>query len=517
MKSNYKLPRILALTILSFYPLSLFAEPEQIMGSFNSDFSGITFDGNSSGLLKDFNIDQGRLERVLGAMHSYQSERGEALGIEITNDFYKPFSLKARPDLGPREFAISPGIFAELEETYGLSNDTGVLELENDITRNFGGKGVHTTEVEKLWGKMDDVLQTIDPAPNSASPIKIATIESNLCPESNGHCSDGSVTYDVPLLTHSIESNSASAAVLSECKSSRTAFRDLYRKSGPGIATTSPIWRAAAEFDTNCLATVAQQDPKLESFAVIKMASETDPYCGAFRIGPRQFATAMHCFLKGGKIDKSKANHSSIYLFGSPASPIAFSISPSSIENFNRFYRNGVNKIPAFRDLVVLESAVVDQRTDNDFTDIVSEAVIGKRAILPGYFVYHSERRSKPNYWPAGIRSTKVMGNDYCRIYDAAVVGSGAGCLIHRCQAIKGYSGSPLLQETADGKLALVGIHVTGAQNTGKHCPAEFKVDKVSGGTGDDPLTLHANIATLVSTELLINSGWKPGEYNDIQ
>ncbi len=111
---NYKLCCLLVINILISHPSTLLAQDEQIKSSFSSDFSSITLDGNSVEVLRESGVDQDQLERILEVVQSYQLQRDEALGIEILTNFNSVAKLAARPDLGPREIAISPGVLMEL-------------------------------------------------------------------------------------------------------------------------------------------------------------------------------------------------------------------------------------------------------------------------------------------------------------------------------------------------------------------------------------------------------------------
>lgn len=524
MKSKHTLLSLIAFSILTYHPSFVLAQNAQITGSFDSNFSNFTLDASSVKALRDSGVQKHQLGKIFGDIQTYQKQRGEALGLEILTNFNSDATILPRPGLGPYDITVSTGTLMELDRVYNRSNFTS-KDLTFRLEKYFSGRGVHAKAVESLSFELGDDHQTINPIDGSVSSKELTNIRSNLCPEKNGKCQLGSAYFDGIELVSAIEDNMNNSESLSTCSAAMTNFRKLYRTRGShtdvaDIEDNPAIWAAAAKFETDCLEVATRpMIPRLANFSIIKQNAAIAPYCGAFRIGPQQFVSAMHCFLnKRGKIDLRKTENSSIYLLGSPKIPIKFSIAVSSTQQFKRRYPDGIrneNEIPAIRDFVVLESASFDERTESEFRNIVSAPVIGQNAFLPGYFQYHSDRRSKPNDWPAGIRLTKSIGTSYCRLYDLAETRSGAGCLIHRCQAIAGYSGSPLLQETATGKLTLVGVHVRGARNFEEHCPATFTMEKASGGAGSAPITSFANIATMISTKLLKDSGWRPGDINE--
>ena len=531
MKINYRLCCLLTASILTSYSSGLVAQPEQITGTFSADFSRVILGKKSLQILKTYDLDQNQLKIIVGEVQSYQEQYGEVLGIEIVAKPNRAPTLIARPDLGPLKFSISKNSLMELEQVYGLSTNFDGPSLTASLAKELAGQGAHSKAVEDILPGSREILNTVNPLDGSVTFTDIEKLLENLCSTASGSCNIGNVVVDVTELPRLVTGKQSSSYEdqsdykdLSRCKASRDAFQKIYktkksRSNVVKIAVNPKIWLAAAEYDSNCLEAVTNPNSRLEHFAIIKQPTDTDPWCGAFRIGPRQFVSAMHCFLNNrGKVDLEKSNQFSIYLLSKPDNPITFSISAASIQNFKERYPNGVkdpSRLPAIRDFVVLDSALIDNRTDNDFRNIVSKPVIGRNAYLPGYFHYHSERRSKPNDWTAGLRFTKDSGSSYCRLYDVVELPEGPGCLIHRCQAIAGYSGSPLMQETSDGKLTLVGVHVRGAGNFGKHCPGVFSMDKGSGGSGKTPITNFANIATMVSIKLLKQSGWKLGTNND--
>lgn len=257
----------------------------------------------------------------------------------------------------------------------------------------------------------------------------------------------------------------------------------------PGIQQDSNL-PTPAEFDKACFATLFppdlpdrlpnwldQNDPS-QAIGALTIAAADDPqgpFCIALLLSPRVILTARHCFftgdgqrilsharLRAGQVAFTRA--SSPYkrvrvLAESPFTPAEetdFSLRPVSPQTERKF------NLP--EDFIVL-------RLEEDVGPVpslhIATSTANRRAFLAGPLNVVSVDPSATV--PAAVRGLRWDTNASCRTLAQANT-----CARHTCQALKGFSGSPLFVERQVGEpkgLVFAGLHVAPANN-GSGCEA---------------------------------------------
>ncbi|HCE4575637.1 hypothetical protein ACEWAS_05770 [Vibrio parahaemolyticus] len=471
-------------------------------------------DQNSKRLLVESGVPREKLDIIANSIQSYQLQRKESLGIQISTDFNRTPVFQSNSQIGGNVLSISPSTVAELADKYGLSSPHDAQIIESDIEKALFGFGFHSTEIERFRRLSETIFRTVNPLVRDVKQGDIKIINS-LCPTDERICYVGKAVVNTEQLYVAVQSPDENALTdeLNDCRTDQLLFDGLHtglgsHNSPQEVPVDAAIWEAGKQFDKSCLEKVQV----IEKLAVIKREDyPNDPVCGAYRVGPTQFVSALHCFQTDGRIDQMKVMKSSIFMTDNPTRPVSFTIANETLLKFNREYRGRVKAdMPAHRDLAILDTEVFDDIGYERFENVIAEPIVGEKVVIPGYFSYHKDRKTNPSAWVEGIRTTRSIGDGYCLIYDRSFSRSNTGCLIHRCQAIGGYSGSPVLQEQPDGTQALVGVHVRVGGDYNKHCPQGFEIQQTINPNNNSgkPLSLFGNIAVTTTENLLIASGW---------
>ena len=248
----------------------------------------------------------------------------------------------------------------------------------------------------------------------------------------------------------------------------------------------------AAQFDRSCLIKPEAIPPSILSrLAVLRLPGIERPFCTAYQIGPQTFLTARHCFhdrLSGIPV-RDRREKAQLFLYRDPGTPIDF-IDPTAAEiGTTNLARGSLREIPSQDDYLVLTTEI---RFESIVPLELGEPVPGARLVVPGMFLFAdpSNRMTDKTTWSQDIRATKDPDGGACKLIDMSVPPDGKQCLVHFCQALPGFSGSPVLQYNPDGSLGLIGVHVRAAGLESHHCPGKFFIG------GDSPAVVGGNLAS---------------------
>ena len=431
--------------------------------------------------------------------------------------------LVPRADLRPNELAVSSEQLALI-----LAN----LETQRDFADTPALRQEILESLTGTWDSPDDVdfagfiqrgrigaEQTVDPIESPSQAQELEQLAPLVCSDGNQptSCNSETTSFSVSEFAQAVKANTGAPDALSSCAEARTKFRQTI-ETDRNVIRGRVGWRnqpdalnAASLFDSECLDDATLIDKEvLRNFAVIRMPHSIAPFCGAYRISPDQFLTAMHCFQKkDGRIARDRLRDAQLFLFDQPTTAIGIRQDKlPAIEDRSRIH--GVRRqIPAIHDFIVLT-------TDNSSLPFRPVAIgpnrIGAEAILLGYFHYLPNKIDSASNWVKAIRKTKKLGAGYCRLNDISVDLHGGACISHSCQAIGGFSGSPVLQRDTGGKLVLVGVHVAKAESLEHHCGKDFSIGKLARRPPFQPIKDFSNIAAHISSELLSAAGWLEGD-----
>lgn len=235
---------------------------------------------------------------------------------------------------------------------------------------------------------------------------------------------------------------------------------------------------AIRAFDQSCLSPASTLPPEiLDRLAVLRLPGVERPFCTAFQTGPDTFLTARHCFhdrVSGYPLRRFMET-AQLFHFRRPGTPIEF-VNPTAAEIGTTNMQTGHKReIPAQEDFLILKAEV---RDDSVSKIELGEPVLGSRLIVPGIFLF-ADTRDRANDkagWAQDIRTSREPEGGECRLLDASLATDGKQCLVHYCQALPGFSGSPVMQYSDDGSLALIGVHVRAAGNEDHHCRGPFAI-----------------------------------------
>ncbi len=264
-----------------------------------------------------------------------------------------------------------------------------------------------------------------------------------------------------------------------ECSQAQTSFRTSVEqvsnfRSSTAVASREALIGATRNFDTQCLGAVDRIPQDLKGRIAAILTEDAVAACMAVRIRDNQFLTARHCFFSGDGRDRSP-------LLNFDTARIAILQAPIetfSIQSVEFPIAPDVVQFKTFEDIIIVNADIPEQQRNYSTIKIVSPRP-GARILLPGIFFGHDIERLIPesifspelarSRWDKTLRVTKgTDGSDtYCRVFDWSVLKQGFGaCLIHGCQSVGGFSGSPIFIRDDDGESwNLAGVQVADANN----------------------------------------------------
>jgi hypothetical protein len=426
-------------------------------------------------------------------------------------------TLRPAPDLRPGDFVADPTLLDRMKDL--LARPDVRIEIEGpalDISDVLQGQGANS---RSLLGIGADTQKTTDPVGGQPAQVQIDNI-ARLC--ANGGCNSGGLAVDPNEYRIAKTSDDSAPVDLQACDKAREEYRKSIERNGRAQTAGAdlsfiPGGKAiAAEFDRSCLTRATGiPDKVLERFAVLRLPSDPYPFCGAYRIGSTQFITSMHCFQDSdGSPFEARIQGVQIFTYLKPTTAIAVDAQRRPRIEDRSSLQVAYRRQPAMRDYVVLTTLPFDNASATDFPDVLGVPRLGAPALLPGYFLYHEASPSLTgftNTWADGVRATNKAGDAYCRVYDGASASAGGGCLIHRCQSMPLFSGSPILQAGSDRSYRIIGVHSGGAAQPEQHCPKQFSAGRAAGDA-TRPIVNDGSFAALVEEKMLLAAGWLRGE-----
>lgn len=542
--------RILLAMALSaaFYFLapSGWSQESGVVISFETGEPETNLDADQLRELGELGLSNDDLFGIAEIARDYQSLRDEGLGVELNIAGGDVPSLIVQPALRADQVSIS----ADLLAVYGDQNSEGLSEEErtrlfesyrNGLMESLEGNGAFENAAQ-INPRRTGTEQTVDPLDPGLTPAERERLQA-FCREYPDQCVEPEIEIEAPDLPQAggfgetvasffIGDTSTSVVslvvkpeelkifkvnlapimdwlrqvtepseALQACSVARGEFNRIVEKHKPVFEKLDTSWtkisgavNAAKAFDEACLSGPDElPDYVTERLAVIKLGNDPLPHCTAFQISPSHFLTAKHCFhnQETGQPAWETLDGSLLYRFAEPGTAIEIEpVRKSQIPKTSA----GV-ELRSFRDFIVLKSkTAIGSSTPPE----LPPAIIGNEVLIPGYFHFArtTNRGLTQSSWRDSIRSTKSIGGGYCRIFDVSARG-GTGCLVHLCQAIPGFSGSPVLQSSAPNTYSVVGVNVRADGNRRYNCPTPFLI-------GDDrPIVDHGNLAALVSETLI--------------
>ena len=509
---------IFALPFL-FSSTTSFAQLGEIQAQYDIQQGAFRLEASELGKHQPLSISQTEMNNVLEGVRKFQLNNNEKLGVELRVDINNRLVLNSRPDLPSNEIRIRGSDVESVFDALRIGKDR-VLTATTDqvLTSVYGENGAHYLNSLKSNLNPNWIFQTIDPIPELSVPA-IELLESDLCSTDPQSCTAISANFNTPALGNAARINQQYPA-LQLCRDARSAFqRDVEQK----IDYKNPQkWRSIANatlrsdaFDQACLARPLVNSSIMENFAIIRRPGSIVPICSAYSIDSTNFVTAKHCFYNADGQPQSDIDirKTEIYLFNAPEAVIKIDSNYSpSLKNYE--HTDPIRReIPVREDMIVLKAAPENLPPFSIVGPVWTDVTIGEPVEIYGYYAFHGTPLQTPGDWTKYIRKTKVIGEDYCRISDFASQGSEGNCLVHQCQALIGFSGSPVMQKSA-GMSSLVGVHVREVRNPEHHCGNSFTVASYvnSIGSGEElyePLFNNANMASHVTQASLAQAGWK--------
>ncbi|MEO1662110.1 MAG: trypsin-like serine protease [Pseudomonadota bacterium] len=440
----------------------------------------------------------------------YQIDRNEAFGVELSIAPNGEPVLRPDFELGANEISISEEV---LERYRGgvvggvRGDDSTPASVEDEITIDLGrslqDEGAYDASGEYLRPRKGQ-QQTVNPIDTGISTDdelkveKLCNEDPNVClPRIDGDPGAAGILVMPDLIMEAINASKIVTAAETSCVEAQALFRSEVEFDGSNGEDFND-WRnepqaeiLAKNFDDVCLDKAASIDARiLDRLAVLKMPNVETPFCTAFRTGPATFLTARHCFhdRQRGKAMNDRMKQARVFMYRAP--DVAIEI--EEVRNSSGFDTSGqTNKeIKSINDFITLKAKAPDPSVSNL---AISAPVIGAELVIPGHYIFADRRGVSvgPTTWQSEIRTSRRLAGGYCRIYDYSESTSGGACLIHRCQVMPGFSGSPMIQIDDQNEMSLVGVHVRGEGFLGHHCPSQFAIGSLN------PVSRRGNIGVL--------------------
>jgi len=243
-------------------------------------------------------------------------------------------------------------------------------------------------------------------------------------------------------------------------------------------AETLRRYRAtAADYDAKCLTRLAELTAEAAGKDITRLTAvlffKGVPFCGALRLSDQTFATARHCFYDK---DRGFARHF-LDPSGAPApANTMLRLVADPLRNYQVLEEIPLTELPAFG-----SSGRILHREDYTFLRVepialpmpaVSAQPVrdGEPLVVLGYYHFHQPQlvlssaklppADEPKLdWIDGMRWSNAP---LCRL-----IARRNDCIFHGCQAISGYSGTPVFVRNSDPGIRIAGLHVAGARTEG--------------------------------------------------
>lgn len=323
----------------------------------------------------------------------------------------------------------------------------------------------HLIEIGKKTGgllRLQDTMQSVPPGwlPPTSDLPRTAVAEAN----SNGW--SGPVVSTTPCAI-------AQKKFQSGAETSLQTDRALEGRVGND---RSDFVAAAEEFDRACLASLPSMpgasDPPLGQLAVL-LDNRKSAVCMALHLWDDQFISARHCFFNAGDVIPQMKSASIQMLDHSDPNPVAVKLDPVASQP----YPAPTAKIPSGQDIILFRApalaAVVKARARFDAFAI--DTTVAEEAYVVGVYILAKARLSTPSsigvvgvapLWTDALRTTKIDGTNYCRVWDHSRSADGGGCIEHSCQTLPGFSGAPVfIRAKGSAKWMVAGANVAGASD----------------------------------------------------